>query len=115
MPLRPCLVCGRPSPAARCSAHALPVQRADDRRRNAKTVTHGVKRSHFQRLRRERLALARGLCELRVDRGCTTVATTMHLDERLAGDHDRATLDDVRAACAHCHGVTDGRRSVRRS
>lgn len=117
MPLRPCVElvngspCGVPSKGTRCPVHERPRRVADDRRRNAKTVAHGVKRAHFQRLREERLALAGGFCELHLDRDCTTVATTVHLDEALAGDHDRATLDDVRAACAHCHGVKDGGRA----
>lgn len=114
---RPCIEivngrpCGTPSSGTRCPTHERPRRRADDARRNAKTVTHGVKRSHFQRLRADRIAVARGLCELRADRGCTGTATTVHLDPRLNGDHDAATIDDVYAACAHCHGVVDGRRS----
>lgn len=116
MPLRPCIelvdgrLCGIPSLGTRCAKHERPRREADDARRNAKTVAHGVKRSHFQRLRRERIELARGLCEVSVDRDCTRVATSVHLDPRLKGDHDAAMLGDVRAACAHCHGVVDGRR-----
>jgi hypothetical protein len=115
---RPCIeqlptgrLCGRPSPGSRCPEHARPRYQADNRRRNAKTVAHGVKRSHFQRLRPERIALAGGFCELHVDRDCKQVATTVHIDSGLGGNHDEATIDDCRAACDHCHGVMDGRRS----
>jgi hypothetical protein len=109
-----CVECGRLAVAGsnRCGSHLAEFEARDNGRRNAKTVAHGVKRSHFQRLRRERLALARGVCELRL-RGCTVRATSVHLDPRLAGDHDRAALGDVRAACAHCHGVVDAKRASR--
>jgi hypothetical protein len=46
-----------------------------------------------------------------VDEGCTEVATTVHLDPKLGGDHLRATITDVTSACAHCHGVVDGGRA----
>jgi hypothetical protein len=119
MPLRPCIElvdgvpCGVPSTGTRCPKHERPRADADNRRRNAKTVAHGVKRAHFQRLREQRLEMTGGFCELQVDRGCTVLATTVHLREELRGDHGRATIDDVRAACRHCHGVTDGKRSRR--
>jgi hypothetical protein len=118
-PRRPCIElvdgrpCGIPSEGTRCPTHERPLVAADNRRRNAKTVAHGVKRSHFQHLRFERLARAGGFCELHADGGCTTVATTVHLAPALSGDHDRATIDDVQACCAHCHGVVDGARSAR--
>lgn len=120
MTLRPCvellptgLNCGVPSKDTRCPTHERPRQIAENTRRNAKTVAHGVKRAHFQRLREERLRMSGGFCELQVDRGCTTVATTVHIDDTLTGNHDRATIDDCRAACAHCHGVVDGGRAHR--
>lgn len=96
----------------RCATHLAAFEQSDNRRRNEKTVRHGVKRAHFQRIRRERLRRAKGVCELRL-RGCKVRATTVHLDPRLAGNHDIATIDDVRAACDHCHGVVDGSRSKR--
>jgi hypothetical protein len=115
---RPCIerlpsggLCGRPGNGSRCAAHAQTRQQADSRRRNVKTVAHGVKRSHFRQLREQRLAQAGGFCELHVDRDCKRVATTVHIDASLAGDHDRATIDDCRAACDHCHGVIDGARA----
>lgn len=118
MTLRPCVellasgrTCGKPSPGTRCEEHAAPRIAADNDRRSRKTVAHGVKRSHFQKLRAQRLVRSGGFCELHVDRDCTTLATTVHLDPRLEGNHDIATIDDVKAACAHCHGVTDGARA----
>jgi hypothetical protein len=104
--LKPCLTCGRPSAGAYCAEHDQ-----DDARRNAKTRAHGVKRAHFQRLRAQRLELAGRFCELTIDADCTREATTVHLDPALEGNHDAATIDDVRAACLHCHGVVDGARS----
>lgn len=106
MPRRPCKVCGTPTEGSLCPTH----RREEDARRNAKTVAHGVKRAHFQRLRREVLTVSGGLCELRLN-GCTKTATTVHLDPRLDGNHDVATVDDCKAACARCHGVVDGGRS----
>jgi hypothetical protein len=106
MPRRPCLTCGKPSEGSHCPQH----QPDDNARRNAKTVEHGVKRSHFQKLRPLVFDAAGGLCEIRL-RGCTRVATTVHVDPALEGNHDIATLEDCQAACAHCHGVTDGARS----
>jgi hypothetical protein len=106
-------MCGTPARGARCPEHARPRQLADAKRRNAKTVAHGTKRAPFQRLRKQRLELAGGYCELRVDAGCTLAATSVHLDPSLGGNHDIATIDDVRAACAHCHGVIDGARASR--
>lgn len=110
--VKACGLCGGPRGRCGCSLRIADAKRSDSRRRNAKTRAHGVKRAHFQRLRSARLAYAGGLCELVVGRGCTRVATTVHLDPALEGAHDRATLDDVRAACRHCHGVVDGRRSA---
>lgn len=106
MPRRPCITCGVPCEGSYCAKHR-PDENA---RRNAKTVAHGVKRTHFQTLRPQVFAAAGGLCEFRL-RGCTRVATTVHLDPALEGNHDAATVDDCQAACAHCHGVIDGRRS----
>lgn len=84
--------------------------RLDNQRRNAKTVEHGVKRAHFQALRKTRLELDRHACQLRL-RGCKRKATTVHLRPGLAGDHDAATIADVVSACAHCHGVADASRA----
>lgn len=110
MALKPCLECGTPSDGARCPKHAAPIVAADNARRNAKTVAHGVKRAHFQRIRKQRLELTGFYCELRLP-GCTMNATTAHLDEKLEGNHDAATIDDVKSACLHCHGVADGARA----
>ena len=84
--------------------------RLDNQRRNAKTVSHGVKRAHNQRLRKQRLAFDGHRCQLRLP-GCTGRATTVHLDPRFAGDHDAATIDDLISACARCHGRIDAPRA----
>lgn len=83
---------------------------ADNRRRAAKSNRNGVKRAHSRRLRQQALDRDGGICRLRADDGCTVIATTVHLLPELRGDHDRATIDDVVSACAHCHGVVDAPR-----
>src|SRR4051794_40371197 len=93
--------CGRLTAGGRCAAHV----RADNRRRHLKQVANGVKTPAWQELREERLELDGRRCQLRVDDGCTGVATTVHLAPELGGDHRRARLEDLTSACAHCHGV----------
>lgn len=102
-----CLDCGRSCIGSRCPTH----QAAADARRNAKAAAHGLHRGHWQNLRRQRLELAGGRCELALDEFCTVAATTVHLNPALEGNHDAAAIDDVRAACAHCHGVADAPRA----
>jgi hypothetical protein len=50
-------------------------------------------------------------CELRLA-GCTTTATTTHLDPAVGGDHRRATLEVCLDASRHCHGTIDAPRSA---
>ncbi|HEV8105558.1 MAG TPA: hypothetical protein VGP69_17640 [Gaiellaceae bacterium] len=38
-------------------------------------------------------------------------ATHVHLDPRLEGNHDAATLEDCRACCASCSGAVDAPRA----
>jgi hypothetical protein len=90
-----------------CPEHA----RADNARRAAKSQAHGIPGQHWQRLRKQRLLYASRQCELHLDDGCTGTATTVHLDPQLDGDHNTATLEDLRAACSHCHGVADAPRA----
>ena len=110
MSRQPCIDCGVPTEGTRCAKCAVPLELADSRRPNEKTVAHGVKRAHWQRVRVQRLALVGGYCELNLP-GCTKIATSVHLDAGFDGDHDSATIDDARASCAHCHGTLDGPRS----
>jgi hypothetical protein len=84
----------------------------DNARRSAKNVAHGLSRTAWDRLRQAALERDRHLCRFGFA-GCTKVATTVHVDERLDGDHSSATLDDCLSACAHCHGIADGPRSRR--
>ena len=111
MPLKPCLDCGKPTPNARCADHDT-----DTERRVQKSKDHGLFHVEWRGpngLRKRALDRDQGLCKLRVDDRCTTLATTVHLDPALEGDHARATLDDCTSACAHCHGVIDGARAAR--
>ena len=113
MSLRPCLDCGRPTTGTRCDQCAEPIETADNHRRQEIAREHGLHSSHWRTLKKERLELARGMCELRLN-GCTGKAMTVHLAPALAGDHRTATLSDCRAACLHCHGVVDAPRASRR-
>jgi hypothetical protein len=84
--------------------------RLDNERRNAKSRTHGLTTSRWQRLRKAALERDGRRCMLGL-RGCTLIATTVHLRPELGGDHRRATLDDVTSSCARCHGVVDAPRA----
>jgi len=66
--------------------------------------------AEWEQLRRLALEAADGVCQLRLH-GCTFWATTVHLDPELANDHSAATVDDLTACCASCHGRLDGPRS----
>lgn len=89
-----------------CRDHAA-VERV---RRDEKRQRFGYSRPHWRRLRVQRLSLAHGLCELRLP-GCSMRATHVHLDPRLEGNHDAATLEDCRACCASCSGAVDAPRA----
>ena len=110
MLLRVCAAAGCrrtvPKRSTFCAEHAA----ADERRRATKRKRFGYGRSHWQQLRLQRLALAGGVCELRLP-GCTRRATHVHLDPALRGNHDAATLDDCRAACPQCSGAVDAPRA----
>lgn len=96
MPRRPCLACGTPTAGTYCPAH-----RTD----------HGYSSSHWQRVRLEVLLRDGYRCRLKHD-GCTTIATTVHLDPDRLGLHRAAFATDCLAACEHCHGVEDGERAT---
>ena len=81
------------------SGHCPTHRRVDQRRRAEKSRLYGYRRSNWRRVRAARLALANFECELKL-RGCTGVATHVHLDPLLSGQHDRARLEDARACCA---------------
>lgn len=101
MTLRPCLECGTPSRGARCPEH--------DRSRGYRPLD-----PHWRSVRAARLHIDADRCQLR-HTGCTGTATSVHLDPALERDHSRATVFNTISACAHCHGVEDGRRSRGRS
>jgi 5-methylcytosine-specific restriction endonuclease McrA len=110
MSLQPCLDCGTPTSGSRCPKHAAPRQAADSERRNAKRRVHRRTTAHWRRLRAAVLARDAHLCRLQLA-GCTTRATSVHLNPELGGRHDLAGPADCLSACAHCHGVIDGART----
>jgi 5-methylcytosine-specific restriction endonuclease McrA len=107
--LQPCLVCGTPVRGAYCPEH-------DDRnaRRRQRQEEHGRNTPEWIALSRTRRALA-GRCEVQLDDRCTGQPDTAHLNPDRHGEHRGATLDDVRAACRHCHGVADAPRATPRT
>jgi hypothetical protein len=100
--------CGRIIPIGerRCPEH----RQTEVARRDAKAKAYGYHSPHWQRTRRERLDLARYVCELRLP-GCTERATHVHLDPAYRGQHYAAQLEHTRACCASCSGAIDAPRS----
>jgi hypothetical protein len=80
------------------------------KRKTDKIKQFGYKHAHWQEIRRERLIMCAGFCELQLP-GCTVIATHVHLDEKLQGNHDLATIEDTRACCLNCSSSIDGGRS----
>jgi hypothetical protein len=76
------------------------------------TKAHGTHTSYWRQLRQQALERDGHTCQLQ-HRGCTEVATTVHLDPALKGNHRIASLEHCKSACKHCHGVEDGRRTPR--
>jgi hypothetical protein len=111
-PMRACIApgCGRACVGTRCPEH----QRAENARRHAKQEEHGRNTPEWISLSRARRIMA-GRCELEVDDRCTGWPDTAHLNPERNGEHRGATLDDVRAACRHCHGVVDAPRAKKQS
>jgi hypothetical protein len=89
-------------PRKHCPTHA----RLDSARRNTRTRRDGRNTNEWLRLRARVLAHADHQCQLR-EPGCTHVATTVHKQD---GGYHYPIPEDYLAACAHCHGVTDGGR-----
>jgi 5-methylcytosine-specific restriction endonuclease McrA len=98
--------CGRSCEGAYCPLHDRQrlLKRQDRDRR------YGYGRSHWRRLKKERLALDNYTCRIRLA-GCTLRATTVHLHPDLQGNHDIATINDCISACAPCHGAIDAPRA----
>ncbi len=61
----------------------------------------------WRKMREARLAYAGGVCEIRLP-GCVEMATAVHLNPALGGNHRVAKLDDCRAVCVVCHGFIHG-------
>ena len=64
----------------------------------------------WKKIRDARLAYAAGECEVKLP-GCVKMATAVHLNPALGGNHSVATLDDCRAVCVVCHGYIHARVS----
>ena len=79
--------------------------------RQIRNVRNGMnKRRWRNQLRPQVLARDGYNCRLGLP-GCSLVATTVHLDPALQGNHDIATIDDCVSACRSCHGKVDAARS----
>ena len=96
-----------PADKRRCPAH----EQGENARRTAKSERNGQRSPHWLAVRKARLFMDAGLCQLKVDEVCTVQADTVHLDPELHGNHLLATVDNTRSACRHCHGVTDAPRA----
>jgi len=97
--LRPCRGrCGRHIPAGQTFCPDC-GSRDQERRRS-------MHRSHWRRLRTERLALDQHTCQ-----SCGQPANTVHLRPELHGNHDAATPDDCITLCRSCHGTVDAPRA----
>src|SRR6266511_5788831 len=74
---------------------------------------YGTTTQQWRRVRLAVLEAAEWRCQLAL-RGCTEVATTVHIDPRYRGDHRLVRGDgDAVAACRQCHGRVDGPRASR--
>lgn len=91
---------------AYCDTHAAP----DRARRNQRVRDHGYSSRNWQTIRAQRLAIAGYRCELQLD-GCTQLATHVHLDPALNGNHTIARLEHTKACCPQCSGAIDAPRS----
>jgi hypothetical protein len=100
-----------------CARHGLiPMtgceicKHADSRRRNQRVKTYGYSSKNWQQIRQARRQISGGYCELKLP-GCTQIATHTHLDPRLRGQHQVATVNDAQACCSSCSGAIDAPRS----
>lgn len=84
----------------------MPITRSGFAPATGKHRLYGTNRAHWRTIRQQRLAIDGHRCTIRLE-GCTTTATTVHLDPALNGQHDLATLGNTRSACARCHGTID--------
>jgi 5-methylcytosine-specific restriction endonuclease McrA len=85
----------------------------DNQLRARKNKAHGTHTSYWRQLRQRALERDGYQCQIQHPDICTGVATTVHLDPRLKGDHRVATLSDCKSSCKRCHGREDGRRTPR--
>lgn len=84
-------------------------QPLEDHRRHTKQRQHGRDTSYWRRL----CTAVKARDEHRCRRCGSTRHLTVHLDPRLKGNHQAATMDDCTTLCRSCHGTTDAPRSSR--
>jgi hypothetical protein len=82
--------------------------------RYRKNKQHGTRTAYWRKLRQQALERDNYQCQLNAARRCTKVASTVHPDPALRGNHRVAGLEHCKSACKLCHGVEDGRRTPRR-
>ncbi len=103
--------CSRPFVKTRRRQHRCPEhQRQANRASYQKSKAQGHFTRGWKQLRLQRLAVDGHRCQLRRP-GCTVVATTVHLDPSLRGEHRLATLENTLSACRRCHGSVDAPRA----
>jgi 5-methylcytosine-specific restriction endonuclease McrA len=103
-----CKNCGGVTPVG--SAYCPRCDPDPDRRRQ-KAKAQGVTSAYWKRLRKAVLERDGYRCQLQVDERCTLLATTVHLDPVLEGNHLLALPHHCQSACLHCHGVVDAPRA----
>lgn len=85
-----------------------------NQRRAAKAKRNGLNRSAWLGLLQRAKARAGWRCQRcgrHRDELGENERLTGHLRPQLAGDHCRATIEDVEVLCSTCHGRADGARS----
>jgi hypothetical protein len=102
--------CGELTSGGECPSCAAETAASGNSRRHVKQREHGRDTAAWRTLRTLRLEFDAYRCQLRLA-GCKRRANTVHLDPRLAGRHDLATLADVVSACDRCHGAVDAPRA----
>jgi 5-methylcytosine-specific restriction endonuclease McrA len=102
--VRLCSKCGKiATHGCHCNYHHV----AEQLRRRVKTKAAGYASPHWQMMRGKALDQAGHRCS-----ACgTSERLTVHLDPRLRGNHNLATLDACTVLCRGCHGAVDAPRA----
>jgi 5-methylcytosine-specific restriction endonuclease McrA len=93
---------GQLTATGRCSLCAL----EDNTRRNQLARRHGLNTKRWRLLRDSTLARDGHRCQQ-----CGDPANTVHIDPKLKGNHNVATLNDTVTLCRRCHGSLDAARA----